>query len=242
MRNFCAVTEVLVQMEATWPPAECRALGPVTLRLGAGGGQRVSAATVAGAWTAKDLARAKTAMRQIGQNPLFMLTPDQTDLDRALAAQGYQIKDPVVVYQAACPVVAGEGPAYMTTFAHWPPMEIAKTLWLDGHIGPPRVAIMQRVTGARTAVLARAQDRAAGVAFVALSGDLAFVHAVHVGLALRRQGAAQNLMRAAAVWAASQGAGSLASAVTAANLPARALYASLGMEVVGQYHYRVRPE
>jgi len=29
-------------------------------------------------------------------------------------------------------------------------------------------------------------------------------------------------------------------AVTEANAPARALYASLGMKAVGQYHYRVK--
>jgi ribosomal protein S18 acetylase RimI-like enzyme len=54
----------------------------------------------------------------------------------------------------------------------------------------------------------------------------------------RRQGCAQNILRAAAVWARQQGADTLALAVTEANGGARALYASQGMQVVGQYHYR----
>ena len=42
-------------MEATWPAESRAALGPFTLRQGAGGGQRVSAATVEGAFTDSQL-------------------------------------------------------------------------------------------------------------------------------------------------------------------------------------------
>jgi ribosomal protein S18 acetylase RimI-like enzyme len=76
------------------------------------------------------------------------------------------------------------------------------------------------------------------VGFVALHGQTAVIHAVEVRPALRRNGAARQMLRAAAHWAAEMGADRLALAVTEANLPARALYASLGMQPVGQYHYR----
>ena len=78
----------------------------------------------------------------------------------------------------------------------------------------------------------------AGVAFVAANGDAAFLHALEVRPALRRQGTAVNILKMAAKWAISQGAGQLALAVTLANGPANHLYASLGMAVVGRYHYR----
>jgi ribosomal protein S18 acetylase RimI-like enzyme len=57
----------------------------------------------------------------------------------------------------------------------------------------------------------------------------------------RRRGCGRNLVLAAAAWARSSDATLLALAVTAANRPARALYASLGFEAVGEYHYRIRP-
>jgi GNAT superfamily N-acetyltransferase len=216
--------------------------GAFTLRRGEGGGQRVSAATVEGPWTAGELLGAEAAMRAMGQAPLFMLTPQDAALDLALAARGFQIKDQVVVFAGSCAMLAADGPAHMTTFPHWPPLEIAKSLWLDGHVGPARLAIMARAAGPRAVLLGRANDRAAGVAFVALSGGTAFVHALHVVPGLRRQGLARNLMRAAAAWGKGAGADQLALAVTAANAPAVALYASMEMAAMGQYHYRVLAE
>ncbi len=236
------MSDLTALMEASWPPAERAALGPFVLRRGLGGGQRVSAATVHGPWVQSDVIGAASAMREMGQTPLFMLSPRDADLDLALQEWGYMQKDPVVVLAAPCKDIAGDGPAYMTSFPHWPPMSIARVLWEDGHIGPNRIAIMDRAQGPKTTLLGRTNDRASGVAFVAMSGDVAFVHALHVVASLRRQGAAQNLMRAAALWAGEQGATTLALAVTTANEAALALYTSLGMRSVEHYHYRVWAE
>jgi GNAT superfamily N-acetyltransferase len=97
---------------------------------------------------------------------------------------------------------------------------------------------MERVRGPKTAILGRAQDRASGVAFVAVDGARAMLHALHVTAAQRRQGSAVNIMRRAAIWAQDHGATALFLAVTRHNHAANALYASLGMRIVGQYHYR----
>ena len=64
------------------------------------------------------------------------------------------------------------------------------------------------------------------------------LHALEVTPALRRMGSAAAMVRRAAYWAGEQGATRLSLVVTSANLPARALYASLGLQGVGQYHYR----
>ena len=217
---------------ATWPPASSWRLGPWRLRDGAGGGKRVSAATVEGDWTPADIDAAAAAMA----HPLFLLRPEDAALDQALAARGYALIDPVVAY--AAPTAAFTAPGFFTTFPHWPPLNIARDLWAAGHIGPERIAVMHRVTGPRTAILSRSADRATGVAFVAVHGSIAVVHALEVTQASRRQGSAQNILRAAAHWARDHGADRLALVVTEANQPARALYASQGMRVVGQYHYR----
>ena len=222
-------------MEATWPPAAHVPCGPVLLREGQGGGKRVSAATAEGDWDADDLANAEAAM---GPHPLFLIRQGDTALDLALEARGYRVVDPVVAYVASVADLAGEGPRHMTTFPHWPPMQIARALWADAGIGPARLAVMERVTGAKCVVLGRTSDRASGVAFVACHGSHAMLHALEVAPGLRRQGSAQNMLRAAAKWAQGQGAATLSLVVTEANAPARALYARLGMVETGRYHYR----
>lgn len=220
-------------MEGTWPPARSWRVGPFRLRDGAGGGKRVSAATLEGDWSPADLEAAEAAMAE----PLFMLRPEDAALDRALEARGYRVIDPVVGY--ACDAAALEGPKWFSTFPHWPPLQMARDLWAEGHIGPARVAVMERVAGPKAVILARREDRAAGVAFVAVAGGCAMVHALEVTPALRRKGAAEAILRAAAVWGRAQGAAELSLVVTLANAGARALYEKLGMREVGRYHYRV---
>lgn len=221
-------------MEATWPPAARQACGRFSIRDGKGGGKRVSAATVEGDWTEGDLARAEAAM----DAPLFLIRAGDEALDAALAARGYHLIDPVLAYSAPVDLLAGDGPGRMTTFPHWPPMQIARALWADGGIGPARLAVMERVAGAKAVILGRANDRASGVAFVACHGRHAMLHALEVVPSLRRQGSAQNILRAAAAWAKGEGADSLSLVVMVANAPARALYASMGMTEVAAYHYR----
>ncbi len=228
-------------MEATWPPASTNHIGPWTIRQGQGGGQRVSAASAIGDWQDTDIPTAEDAMQALGQDPLFLIRAQDVLLDQALQSRGYRIKDPVVAYAAPCAVLAADKPAHMTTFPHWPPLGIACEIWADAGIGPGRLAVMQRTHGPKCAILARSNDRAAGAAFVAIHGDTAMLHALEVAPDLRRKGVARNILRAAADWAQSNGAETFSLVVTTANAGARALYASLGMQAVGEYHYRIRP-
>lgn len=226
-------------MEATWPPARVLRVGPWVLRDGQGGGQRVSAATVAGDWAEADLAEAEAGMDALGQKRLFLIRAGDEALDAALAARGYRVNDPVVAY--AAPVASLAGPVSgMAAFAHWPPLAIACDLWAEGGIGPARLAVMARVAVPKVAILGRSDDKPAGVAFVACAGPVAMLHALEVRPAMRRQGAARKMLIAAAHWAQAQGAQTFALVVTEANAPARALYERLGMTTVGRYHYRVQ--
>ena len=234
-----AAARLATVIEATWPPLHRHRLGPWTIRDGAGGGKRVSAASAEAAVAASDLPQAEAAMRALGQPPLFLIRPWDSGLDSLLAARDYRKIDPVLAY--AAPVDRFGPPPAMTSFPHWPPMAIARSLWAEAGIGSARLAVMDRVTGPKTALLARARDRAAGVAFVALDGDIAMLHALEITPDQRRQGCAGILLRAAALWARDQGATTLCLVVTEANAAARALYVSAGMEVVGQYHYRQEP-
>lgn len=221
-------------MEATWPPAHLWHEGPLTFRDGAGGGKRVGAASCAGDWTEADLARAEAM-----DEPLILIRAGDAALDAALAARGWRVVDPVVAYAAPVAALTADLPQ-LATFSHWPPLAIARAIWEEGGIGSARIAVMDRVTTAKAALLARHGDRPAGVAFVACDGTEAMLHALEVRPALRRQGLGETLLRAAANWAAQQGATRLSLVVTERNAAARALYARLQMQVVGQYHYRMK--
>lgn len=224
-------------MEATWPAESRTALGPFTLRQGGGGGQRVSAATVEGGFAERDLNEAIAAMPE----PLFAIHPDRGEADRALdaalEARGFRLHDPVVAYAAPVAVLAGDLP-FLTAFPHWPPLETVHTVWAEGGIGPARVQVMARAAGPHSAILGRSGDRPAGAAFVAIHDGIAMLHALEVRPSQRRQGVGGHLLRAAANWAADQGAQVLSLVVTRQNAAARALYARAGMAEAGRYHYR----
>ncbi|MHC0052156.1 GNAT family N-acetyltransferase [Actibacterium sp. D379-3] len=226
--------------EATWPAASATRTGPWMIRDGQGGGKRVSAATAEAPVTAADLPQAEAAMDALGQVPLFMIRAGDAALDALLDAAGYVIVDPVVIYAAPVADLATPRPPPVTAFTIWKPLRIMEELWAEGGIGPARLAVMGRVQGPKTAVLGRVNDRVAGTAFLAIHEKTAMLHALEVTQTQRRQGTAVNMMREAAFWAQSHGAETLAVLVTKANAPARALYASLGMQDVGYYHYRIK--
>ena len=229
---------IAAAMEATWPPATTTRLGPWLLRDGQGGGKRVSAATLEGEFEPTQIMGVQLAMQSAGMRPLFQLKPRQEALDGALSDRGYLVVDPVVIYAARLADLPQSTPPPMTTFPHWLPLGIAADLWMEGGIGPERIAVMHRARGPKCAVLARNSDRAAGVAFVAMDGPIAMLHALEVTASMRRKGVARHILQAAVCWARDNGGTDLGLAVTTANGPARALYASFGMQVVGHYHYR----
>lgn len=225
---------------ATWPAAAARRLGPWTIRTGAGGGQRVSSTTAEAAFATPDIDVAEAAMAALGQPDLFMIRAGEDRLDAALAARGYRIKDPVAFHAVAVAALTDRPVPRVSAFTIYPPLAIIEDLWARGGIGPGRLQVMERVKGPKTALLARHNDRPAGAAFVAIHRDSAMIHAIEVAPALRRQGVGINILRAAAHWAQDHGARFLTLVVTRSNLGANRLYASLGMKVVGHYHYRIK--
>lgn len=172
-------------------------------------------------------------------DPLFVIRDGDEALDAALDARGYRVVDPVLAYAAPVEKLAAPVPA-MVTFPHWPPLEIARVLWSDAGTGPARLAVMDRVQGPKAVILARLNDRPAGVCFVAMAGDQAMLHALEVSPLHRRQRLGSQMLRAAASWAQDQGAASLSLVVTTQNSAANSMYQSSGMDVVGRYQYRMR--
>ena len=225
--------------EATWPPADRTSAGPWMLRNGAGGGKRVSAATAEGDWTDDDLAAAESAMRMLGDDALFMIREGEEALDFALDRRGYKIIDPVNLW--VCPIdrLTDTPVPRVTAFAIWEPLAIMRDIWEAGGVGPDRIAVMNRAEVPKTGLLGRISDKPAGTAYCAISDRIAMVHALEIAKPHRRKGMGVWLMRQAAHWARANGAEWMSVLCTQANDGANGLYASLGMQVVGQYHYRI---
>ncbi len=232
-------------IDGTWPAASYRRHGVWTLREGRGGGSRVSATTLAQAGTAfsgADIDSAETAMRNMGQPLIFMIRDGESGLDQALAQRGYARKDPVTIYACSPARLMDEPIPRVTVFSLWEPLAIMREIWASGGIGAARLAIMDRARGPKTGFLCRHRDKPAGAAFAAIHDRVAMVHAVEILAHQRRSGMARWVMRAAAFWADKEGAETLSVMCTVDNIAANALYTSLGMRPVGQYHYRHLPE
>ncbi|GFE64493.1 GNAT family N-acetyltransferase [Litoreibacter roseus] len=220
-------TDPFAVLEATWPSVSVKAVDGWLVRDGGGGGKRVSAAT----W---DSAGVPPAL----PHDLVMVREGQDKLDSVLAETGFETVDPTLIFEGS---VASNPIPPVTAFSVWPPLRILLDIWEVGGIGPARVGVMERVEGPKTAILGRINDRAAGALFAAIHKNCVMLHAIEVLAAHRRQGLARYMMQAAHNWAAEHGATQVSLAVTSANEPATRLYKSMGMGVVGRYHYRQRP-
>lgn len=236
-------TRLYQATHATWPAFEEIAAGPWILRDGAGGGKRASAATLTRSIDPDvDIPAAQDAMRMMGQTPLFMIREGEADLDAALEARGYTCVDPVQMWLCPVDLLTDTPIPRVTTFTIWEPLAIMRDLWAAGGIGSERLAVMDRATGVKTGILGRLDDSPAAVGFAALDGDVAMVHALDIRPAFRRRGLGALMMRTAAIWAKAHGAQWLSVICTQDNQGANGLYAALGMEQAGRYHYRVLPK
>lgn len=222
-------------IDATWPAAETRVADGWRLRRDTLGGNRVNAATVIlpGQREHVDVALAAGAR-------LFMVRSGEEGLDARLAVRGFAERDHsrllVRGLEDVAPVARDR-----VVFCEGVPARL-RELWAEGGIGPGRIAIMERATGPKTVLLGRVGDRAMGAAYLALGAEgRAMLHALHIDPGARRQGLAGDMMRASLLWAREAGAREMTLIVTAKNGPARALYAGLGFEEAGRYHYRAHP-
>ena len=236
------IADLAPVIAATWPPAATVTAGPFTVPDGAGGGQRVCAARLSDPRATdageEKIDAARDALAELGQAPLFMLLDHQGALDARLAARGWQGRDSTLALVADAAALAAPPPP-VTCFAPWPALAIQQEIWDAGGIGDARRAVMDRAAPPKTTFFGRIADRPAGTAFAAIHGDTAMIHALEILPRCRRKGLAAIMVRAAADWAVAQGAARVATLVTAGNRAARGLYASLGFDAVGQYHYRI---
>lgn len=229
-------------LAATWPPRAEERIGPVTLRPGAEGGRRATAATAERALSPEELDAAIARMAALGQRPSFRLRPAEAALDAALAARGWQIEAPtdwLAAPVAALSPLSPEDPADAIPCEMR--LAVMTPLWHRLGTAPDRLAVMDRVKGPARILLGRYRERPAALGFVAIACEIAFVHALGVLPEARRAGLGRKMVGRAADWAQSMGAVWLIALCERGNLPAQALFSGVGMQNVGQYHYRVAP-
>ncbi|ABD53199.1 GNAT family N-acetyltransferase [Jannaschia sp. CCS1] len=235
------IADLFPVLQATWPAATSRTIGPFIVPAMDLGGNRVSAARLKNATarsvSEEELAAAQAAMAAQGRSPLFQVLDHQTPLSDMLDTQGYITRDPTDAMVIRARDLAATPPP-VTAFTIWPPLAIQTEIWDAGGIDAPRRAIMDRASGAKTSLFGRISDMPAGAAYVGLHGDIAMLHALEVAPTARRKGLAAHMMRTAATWASDNGATWLSILVTQQNKGARRLYTSLGLKPVGTYVYR----
>jgi N-acetylglutamate synthase len=223
-------------LAATWPAAETRIAGGCLVRQG-GGGRRVSSALAVG--PELEVEAAEAAMIDWDQTPQFQIWPGQDRLDAGLAERGYLLHTPTVVLEAPTAALASGTCDERTIFCEGILTCMAE-IWAAGGIDAARLAVMARVPSPKVFLLGRLGDRPAACAFVAIDGDVAMLHALHVDEAARRNRLATRITRAGAAWGRDRGASRFGLAVGRSNAAALAAYARLGMSEASHYHYRVR--
>lgn len=231
---------LLLAMDLTWAPAQIQTTGPWTFRAGKGGGKRVSAATCDVPVNEADILAAEKEMRRLNGSEIFMLRGENDQLDHMLDKRGYRVVDPVVLFAADTECLAEFSTDPHDAIPSSEPLAIMQEIWKQGGISQPRIDVMRRTNSPKTYLFSRHKQTPSGVAFIAVENNIAMLHALEVAPDLRRYGVARRLMGRAAIWAKNEGAEFLAVAVTSENLPACRLYTSLGMQVVGKYHYRMK--
>lgn len=235
------LSDIFDVVEKTWPAEELIALGPLTLRRSSGGGKRVSAATANGPVTNDDVIIAEARMRDMGQMPLFALRPGDDALDDLLAAQGYEVVDRTNIY--ACPITkltSMEVDVEQASLTGWSPLVIQLEFWRDGGIGPDRIAVMERADCTKTSLIGRHENSPGGTCYVGIHNGIAMMHALEIIDPARRAGMGRAMTIQAAQWGERHGATEFSCLCVEQNVAANGLYTKLGMEIVGQYHYRIK--
>lgn len=232
-------SDIFEAIDVTWPAEKFLEIPKWKLRRSAKGGKRVSAATAIGAPDISDIKLAENKMAQWHQDKLFMIKKNEILLDEALSASGYRVIDPTNIWSISSKNLSIQKTLPVKTFTIFPPLAIQRELWRANHIPPSRIEIMDRVKTHKTTIFGRINARPAASAFVAVSNKFAMVHALVVDKKCRRQGMGKFVMQKVGSWAYQMGAESVVALCTEKNCSANILYKSLGMQVIGKYHYRV---
>ncbi len=232
-------SEFLKLLEDTWPPGEVIHFDNWTIRISNGAGKRASAISLEGVWEEASFMRLKKFLKRLGKSEIFMIYQSGSLFEKELNNRNYQVFDKSCIFEISVSELIKNEPPPISMFSIWPPLEIQKQLWNSNGVGWQRQAVMNRANQIKTSILARWDDNPVASAFIAKSGNVAFLHALVVEQNFRRQGVARALIRYAGQWADRNNCARLMVVTTEANSAANSLYTSLKFQLVNKYHYRI---
>ena len=232
-------SEFLKLLEDTWPPGELIHFDNWTIRISNGAGKRASAISLEGVWEEASFIRLKKFLKRLGKSEIFMIYQSDSLFEKELDKLNYQVFDKSYIFEIPVTKLIKNKPPPISMFSIWPPLHIQKELWNSNGIGWQRQSVMNRVSQIKTSILGRWSDNPVASAFIAKSGNVAFLHALVVDENFRQQGVAKALMRHAGQWAHKHNCSKLMVVTTEANVAATSLYTSLEFQLVNKYHYRI---
>ena len=232
-------SEFLKFLEDTWPPEQVIHFDDWTIRISDGAGKRASAISLEGTWEETSFRKLKDLLRKLGKSEIFMIYQSDSLFEKELDKLNYQVFDKSYIFEIPVTELIKSKPPPISMFSIWPPLHIQKELWNSNGIGWQRQSVMNRVSQIKTSILGRWSDNPVASAFIAKSGNVAFLHALVVDQNFRRQGVARALMHHAGQWAEKHSCAKLMVVTTEANVAATSLYTSLEFQLVNKYHYRI---
>ena len=232
-------SSIFETIDLTWPAEEFLELTEWKLRKSIKGGKRVSAATAIGKSGIPAIQFVENTLEEWCQDKLFMIKAGENSLDEALKERGYSIVDPTNIWSISAEALSMQQIPPVTAFSIFPPLAIQREIWIANGIDASRIEIMDRVKTPKTTIFGRINAKPAASAFVAVSNKIAMVHALIVDHKFQRQGIGKYVMQKVGVWAHQQGAESVVVLCTKQNQSANNFYKILGMQVIGEYHYRL---
>ena len=223
---------LMAVLDATWRPAARADIPGWAIRLDAGGGRRVSAASALNPGTVPDITAAEAAMQAQAQTPLFRLRDNEAALHAALAARGYRVADPTVILAARPGALTA--PQDRRGAICDMPLAVQAEIWArrrhrhGARRAPARLAAVAHGRGAR-------RDGVRAMAHGAM------LHAVEVAARHRGAGHGRRLLRLAGALGGRSGRGLAGAGCHARQRAALALYQGEGMRGAAGYSYRGRP-
>jgi ribosomal protein S18 acetylase RimI-like enzyme len=186
----------------------------------------------------KALARVEALYAGRGLPAVFQLA--DSELDRVLAARGYELISPTSTQTARIGDVSRpDGIAITET----PDQEWLDLWWaVDGRGDANTLAVAVKILTGGPALYATLRDDrgAAAIGRLALVGEWGGVYCMAVRPDVRRRGLGSSVMRGLLAAGQERGCANVWLHVLAGNTGAKALYAGFGFTEVGTYHYRTR--
>ena len=232
-------SDFFILLEDTWPAEKVIHFDNWKIRISDGAGKRASAISLEGVWEEASFIKLKDLLKKLGKSEIFMVYQSNSLFDKKLNELNYQIFDRSCIFEIAVAELIKSEPPPIKMFSIWPALHVQKELWNSYGIGWQRQAVMDRAPNLKTSILGRSGDNTVASAFVAKSGDVAFLHALVVDRNSRRQGVARALMKHAGQWAKEHNCAKLMVVTTETNAAATSLYSSLEFQLVNKYHYRI---